>query len=112
MLKFEVPKSAERTVEEQPGKMSAVVLQAPAQTAFCRCEVMSMVINILRHTCQIVLEFSSETQPCVNVKGKKIRKIFILWFDDGQCSSQTVTSLPCLAVMSTGCHLCPLLEAH
>lgn len=66
-----MPKSAERTVEEWPGKMPAVIPRAPAQTAFHRCEVMSTAINILRHTCQIVLEFSSENKPCVNVKGKK-----------------------------------------
>lgn len=76
-----MPKSAQRTVEQQPGKMPAVVPQAPAQTAFHRCEVMSTAINILRPTCQIVLEFSSENKPCVNVKGKKIRKILILWVD-------------------------------
>lgn len=66
-----MPKSAQRTVEEQPGKMPAVVPQASTQTAFHRCEVMSTAINILRPTCQIVLEFSSENKPCVNVKGKK-----------------------------------------
>lgn len=66
-----MPKAAQRTVEERPGKMPAVVPQASAQTAFHRCEVMSMAINILRHTCQIVLEFPSENKPCINVKGKE-----------------------------------------
>lgn len=78
---MEVPKSAERTVEERPGKMPAVVPQAPAQTAFHRCEVMITAINILRHTCQVVLEFSTENKPCINVKGEKIGKILILWVD-------------------------------
>lgn len=85
-----MPKSAERTVEERPGKMPAVIPRAPAQTAFHRCEVMSTAINILRHTCQIVLEFSSENKPCVNVKGKKIRKILILWLDPENLLSLSV----------------------
>lgn len=84
--------------------MFAAIPQAPAQTMFHRCEAVSTVINILRHTCQIVLEFSSENKPSVNTKGKKIRKILILWVDPANFLS--------LSVMSTDCHLHPLQQTH
>lgn len=101
-----MPKSAQRTAEKQPGKMPAVVPQASAQTAFHRCEVMSTAINILRPTCQIFLEFSSENKPCVNVKGgkRKNRKILVLWVDP--------VNLLSLSMMSTDCYLHLLLQAH
>lgn len=59
MQELELPKSAQKT-SRMARKDACSVPQAPAQTVMHRCEVMSTVINIFRHTCQIVAEFSCE----------------------------------------------------